>query len=253
MDAIQDLTGKVALITGAGQGMGKAIARSLGSLGANLVINDINLKAVKAAESNLKDDGHKVIGVAGDVTSKTDVDHIISSTLQSYGSIHILINNAGILRPTHLIDIEEDEWDLVVNANLKSTYLCSRAVLEPMRKNKWGRIVNLSSSAGRKYSTIGGAHYSAAKAGILGLTRHLAKEEAPNGITVNAICPGLIDTEMVRSTINPERTKEYADSFPIPRLGHPWEVAELVKFIASDQAAYITGAALDINGGDLMM
>ena len=124
MDAIQDLTGKVALITGAGQGMGKAIARSLGSLGANLVINDINLKAVKAAESHLKDGGHKVIGVAGDVTSKTDVDHIISSTLQSYGSIHILINNAGILRPTHLSDIEEDEWDLVVNANLKSTYLC---------------------------------------------------------------------------------------------------------------------------------
>jgi 3-oxoacyl-[acyl-carrier protein] reductase len=117
----------------------------------------------------------------------------------------------------------------------------------------WGRIVNFSSSAGRQYSTLGGAHYTAAKAGVLGFTRHLAKEIADDGITVNAVCPGLIDTEMVRSTVGPERTKAYTDTFPIARLGEPWEVAELVAFLASDKAAYITGASLDINGGDLMM
>ena len=120
-----------------------------------------------------------------------------------------------------------------------------------MQKEGWGRIVNLSSTAGKSVSTVGGAHYTAAKAGVLGFTRHLAKEVASDGITVNAVCPGLIDTEMVRSTIDEERTRQYADSFPIARLGRPEEVAELIAFLASDKAAYITGASLDINGGDL--
>ena len=135
----------------------------------------------------------------------------------------------------------------------RGTYLCSRAVLPAMQKAGWGRIVNFSSTAGKNISTVGGAHYTAAKAGILGFTRHLAKEVARNGITVNSVCPGLIDTEMVRETISDERTKAYAESFPIPRLGEPDEVAELVAFLASDRAAYITGASLDINGGDLMI
>ena len=170
-----------------------------------------------------------------------------------YGGVQILINCAGILRPTHVIDIEEEEWDLVVGVNLKGTYLCARAVLPAMRRASWGRIINFSSTAGRKYSTLGGAHYSASKAGVLGFTRHLAKEEAGNGITVNAVCPGLIDTEMVRTTVSDEMVREYAESFPVPRLGQPWEVAELVAFIASDRAAYMTGVSFDINGGDLMM
>ena len=142
---------------------------------------------------------------------------------------------------------------MVVNGNLKSTYLCSRAVLPAMRDQGWGRIVNFSSSAGKNVSTVAGAHYTASKAAVLGFTRHLAKEEAPHGITVNAVCPGLIDTEMVRSTISDERATAYAESFPISRLGQPSEVAELVAFLASDRAAYITGASLDINGGDLMI
>ena len=169
------------------------------------------------------------------------------------GDLHILVNNAGVLRPTRVVDIEEDEWDLVVNVNLKGTYLCSRAALPPMQQEGWGRIVNFSSTAGKNVSTVGGAHYTAAKAGILGFTRHLAKEMAPFGITVNAVCPGLIDTEMVRSTISGERAKEYADGFPIARMGEPWEVAELVAFLASGRASYITGASLDINGGGLMI
>ena len=171
----------------------------------------------------------------------------------SLGAAHILINNAGVLRPTPVIDIEEDEWDFVVGVNLKGTYLCSRAVLPAMRSQGWGRIVNFSSTAGKNVSTVGGAHYTAAKAGILGFTRHLAKEEAGYGITVNSVCPGLIDTEMVRDTISDERADAYAASFPIQRLGEPEEVAELVAFLASDRASYITGASLDINGGDLMI
>ena len=148
---------------------------------------------------------------------------IVAATLDRYGSIHILINNAGVLRPTAVIDIEEAEWDLVVNVNLKGTYLCSRAVLPAMREAGWGRIVNFSSTAGKNVSTVGGAHYTAAKAGVLGFTRHLAKEAAPYGITVNAVCPGLIDTEMVRATISDEQTSAYAASFPIARLGAPEE------------------------------
>jgi NAD(P)-dependent dehydrogenase (short-subunit alcohol dehydrogenase family) len=248
-----EFIGKVAIVTGAGQGMGKAVSQRLSSAGARLVINDVNPESAERTVSDLIKAGGEAVAAPGDVTSKTDVDRMLQTALNRYGGVHILVNNAGILRPTQVIDIEEEEWDLVVGVNLKGTYLCSRSVLLPMRERGWGRIVNFSSTAGRKYSTIGGAHYSAAKAGILGFTRHLAKEEAGNGITVNAVCPGLIDTEMVRATIESEKVKEYVDSFPIPRIGESWEVAELVAFIASDRAAYMTGVSFDINGGDLMM
>ncbi len=248
-----ELAGKVAIVTGAGQGMGYAVARRLAAGGASLVVNDVNAAAAEQAAAALRSAGHAASAVPGDVASSQDVRGIVEATLAHYGSIHVLINNAGVLRPTAVIDIEEAEWDLVVNVNLKGTYLCSRAVLPAMREAGWGRIVNFSSTAGKNVSTVGGAHYTAAKAGVLGFTRHLAKEAAPYGITVNAVCPGLIDTEMVRATISDEQTSAYAASFPIARLGRPEEVAELVAFLASDRAAYITGASLDINGGDLMI
>ncbi len=248
-----ELAGKVAIVTGAGQGMGYAVARRLAAGGASLVVNDVNAAAAEQAAAALRSAGHAASAVPGDVALSQDVRGIVEATLAHYGSIHVLINNAGVLRPTAVIDIEEAEWDLVVNVNLKGTYLCSRAVLPAMREAGWGRIVNFSSTAGKNVSTVGGAHYTAAKAGVLGFTRHLAKEAAPYGITVNAVCPGLIDTEMVRATISDEQTSAYAASFPIARLGRPEEVAELVAFLASDRAAYITGASLDINGGDLMI
>lgn len=248
-----ELAGKVAIVTGAGQGMGYAVAHRLAAAGASLVVNDVNAAAAEQTAAALRAAGHTALAVPGDVASSEDVRGIVAATLDRYGGIHILINNAGVLRPTAVIDIEEAEWDLVVNVNLKGTYLCSRAVLPAMREDGWGRIVNFSSTAGKNVSTVGGAHYTAAKAGVLGFTRHLAKEAAPYGITVNAVCPGLIDTEMVRATISDKQTSAYAASFPIARLGAPEEVAELVAFLASDRAAYITGASLDINGGDLMI
>jgi NAD(P)-dependent dehydrogenase (short-subunit alcohol dehydrogenase family) len=178
---------------------------------------------------------------------------MVEQAVARFGGVQILINNAGVLRPTRVAEIAEAEWDWVIGVNLKGTFLCSQAVLPAMKAAGWGRIANFSSTAGKNVSTVGGAHYTAAKAGILGFTRHLAKEVAADGITVNAVCPGLIDTEMVRATIDEARTAAYARSFPIARLGRPEEVAELVAFLASERAAYITGASLDINGGDLMI
>ena len=149
--------------------------------------------------------------------------------------------------------MDEGEWDLVLNVNLKGTFLPSKAVLRSMRQSGWGRIVNFSSTAGKTTSTLGGAHYTASKHAVLGLTRHMAMEEAEHSITVNAICPGLIDTEMVQQEVDDDLLKRYIGSFPIHRLGEPSEAAELVAFLASDRAAYITGQGFDISGGDLMV
>ena len=248
-----ELSEKVAIVTGAGRGMGREVAHRLDSRGARLVINDLNPESAEDTVAEIKERGNEAFAVPGDVTSSEDVRYVVASALERYGSIDILVNNAGILRPTHVIDIEEDEWDLVINVNLKGTYLLTRAVLPVMQKSGFGRIVNFSSTAGKNVSTVGGAHYTAAKAGILGFTRHVAKEVARYGITVNSVCPGLIDTEMVRTTLSDVQVKAYIDSFPISRLGQPWEVGELVAFLVSDRAAYITGASLDINGGDLMV
>jgi 3-oxoacyl-[acyl-carrier protein] reductase len=244
---------RVALITGAGRGMGKSVAQIFCARGARVVINDTNLELAREAASELAASGAKTFAVGGSVANSNDVQSMITQTVERFGRLDILVNNAGVLRPTKVIDIPEDEWDFILDVNLKGTFLCSQAALPEMQKNNWGRIINFSSTAGKNISTVGGAHYTAAKAGILGFTRHLAKEVARDGITVNAVCPGLIDTEMVRATISDERTQQYAESFPIQRLGKPEEVAELVAFLASDEAAYITGASLDINGGDLMI
>lgn len=248
-----DLSGKVALVTGAERGMGRAIALQLAEAGARLVVNDISAETLDGVVAELSDRGTEVYAAAADVTSSAAVRTMFNTVAAEFGPVSILINNAGVLRPTRFLDIAEDEWNLVIGVNLTGTFLCSQAVLPQMMAQSWGRIVNLSSTAGKNVSTVGGAHYTAAKAGILGLTRAIAKEMAAHNITVNAVCPGLIDTDMVRGTISSADTDAYANSFPIPRLGRPEEVADLIAFLASDRAAYITGASYDINGGDLMI
>ena len=248
-----DLTGRVALITGAGRGMGRASAERIAADGARVVVNDLDEARATEVADRLVSEGAEAVGVAADVSDAVDVSRLVDSTREKFGDVDILVNNAGVLRRTGILALEEDEWDLVLDVNLKGTYLCTRAVLPAMKEAGWGRVVNISSSAGRSVSTLGGPHYTTAKAAVLGFTRAVAKEMAPFGITLNAVCPGLVNTEMVNEVITDAQTRAYADSFPIKRLAEPEEVAELVAFLASDRAAYITGASLDINGGDLML
>ncbi len=248
-----DLTGRVALITGAGRGMGRASAERIAAAGARVVVNDLDEARATEVADRLVSEGAEAMGVAADVSDAADVSRLVGTAREAFGGVDILVNNAGVLRRTGILALEEDEWDLVLDVNLKGTYLCTRAVLPAMKEAGWGRVVNISSSAGRSVSTLGGPHYTTAKAAVLGFTRAVAKEMAPFGITLNAVCPGLVNTEMVNEVITDAQTRAYADSFPIRRLAEPEEVAELVAFLASDRAAYITGASLDINGGDLML
>ena len=241
---------KVAIVTGAGQGMGETVAKKLSIEGAKVALVDIETEGIAKVARSIKSD---VIEVQADVTKAADMSNMVEKVVDKFGTIDILINNAGVLRPTKLIDISEEEWDWVIDVNMKGTFLCTQAVLPIMIKQKSGAIVNFSSTAGKNISTAGGVHYTAAKAGILGITRHTAMEVAPYNIRVNAVCPGLIDTPMVRGTLSAERIKGYEDSFPIPRMGQAEEVADLVAFLVSNESSYITGAALDINGGDLMI
>jgi NAD(P)-dependent dehydrogenase (short-subunit alcohol dehydrogenase family) len=247
------LEGKAALVTGAGRGMGAAIAKLFAQHGAAVAVNDVQFSLAEEVAREISGAGGKAIALPGDCSQEANVREIVATTARQLGALHILVNNAGVLRPTRVEQITTAEYDLVINVSMRSCFLFSREVIPIMKKQGWGRIVNMSSSAGRSVSTLGGCHYTAAKAGVLGLTRAIAKEMAPFGITVNAICPGLIDTEMVRQTIPVDRIRKYEASFPIPRLGTPEEVADLTLFLACDESAYITGASIDINGGDLML
>ena len=235
------LRDKVALITGAAQGMGAACAKFLEGEGA--IVSCFDVQPSSSGGTNY---------YTGDVTCSSDIGSSVSQIVSQYGRLDILIHAAGVLKPTGIFDMSEEEWDWVIDVNLKGAFLTSRAVAPIMRDQGYGRIIHFSSTAGKTISTIGGCHYTSAKHGVLGLTRALAKELAPFGITVNAVCPGLIDTEMVRDTISRETVKNFEKSFPISRLGSPGEVASLVGFLLSDNASYITGAAIDINGGDFL-
>ena len=248
-----ELTGRVGLVTGAGRGMGRASAERIAADGARVVVNDLDETRAAEVADRLVSEGAEAIGVAADVSDAADVSRLVDTAREAFGDVDILVNNAGVLRRTGILDLGEDEWNRVLDVNLKGTYLCTRAVLPAMKAAGWGRVVNISSSAGRSVSTLGGPHYTTAKAAVLGFTRAVAREMAPFGITLNAVCPGLVNTEMVNEVITAAQTQAYADSFPIKRLAEPQEVAELVAFLASDRAAYITGASLDINGGDLML
>jgi NAD(P)-dependent dehydrogenase (short-subunit alcohol dehydrogenase family) len=244
---------RVALVTGAGSGMGAACARRLATDHRAVVLLDIRADSLVPVAADVERAGAGVDTVAGDVTVSSDVEESIRRTQDRFGRVDVLVNAAGVLESTRLFDISPEEWARVIEVNLTGAFLLTRAAAGPMRERAWGRIVHFSSTAGKTVSTLGGAHYTASKHGVLGLVRGAAKELAPFGITVNAVCPGLIDTEMVRTSTTRGQRAAYAESFPIPRLGRPEEVADLVAFLGSETAGYITGAAVDVNGGDLMV
>jgi 3-oxoacyl-[acyl-carrier protein] reductase len=246
------LHGRVAVITGAGQGMGRAVAERFAAEGARLVVLDVRDDAVQALATALTARGTEACARAVDISDGKQVVASIDAVLTEFGQIDVLINAAGILHPTRFDEMTIAEWDRVIGINLRGTFLLMHAVYPHMKARSRGSIVNFSSTAGLTVSTLGGAHYTASKHGVMGLTKALAKEGGPFGVRVNAVCPGLIDTAMVRATIPPERIRRYEAAFPINRLGTPEEVAELVLFLASDRSSYITGVALNISGGDLL-
>jgi NAD(P)-dependent dehydrogenase (short-subunit alcohol dehydrogenase family) len=246
-------TDRVAIVTGAGQGIGRAIARRFAEEGAQVMVVDRDALTARRTAQELRSQGFAAQSCQADVTRPTEVRRMVARTLDTYGGVDILVNNAGVLRSTAVAAITPAEWDLVLDVNLKGTFLCAQAVFDSMVSRGAGRIVNMASMAGRATSTLGGAHYTAAKAGVLGLSRHLAREWASAGITVNAVCPGIVDTPMVHGAVDVERLEQVRGSIPLGRLADPGEIASLVCFLASAEAAYITGASVDIHGGELII
>jgi 3-oxoacyl-[acyl-carrier protein] reductase len=253
--------GKVALVTGAGRGMGRAVALLLAREGASVAVNSLNPAHAQAVAEEARSYGAAAIDVAGDVSKSEDVSRVVGDTISEFGRIDILVNNAGISRTTSPLEtISDDDWYEVMDINLKGVFNFMRAVLPYMKSQKSGKIVNVSSSAGRSLSTHAGAHYTASKAGVLGLTRHAAREVAAFNINVNAVTPGTIDTPMMRDHFLREygdRAEEYiaqeARQIPLGRVGTAEDEANLVAFLVSEEASFITGATIDINGGELMI
>jgi len=247
---LRDFEGRVAIVTGASRGLGRAAAARLHERGASVAVNVRGAERAVTAAREIADD---VLAVPGDVAAAGVPEAIVRQTLDRFGRVDILINNAALPLTTRFEEISAEEWRQAIEVNLTAPFLLMQAVLPAMKQQRYGRIVNISSTAGRMVSTLGGAHYTTSKTGLLGLTRAAAKELGKYGITVNAICPGMIDTELTRESASTEVLERLALGYPVPRLGTSLEVADLICFAASDRAGYITGASLDINGGDLMM
>lgn len=246
-------SGQSAIVTGAAQGMGLAIATQLAQEGARVVLGDINGEAAETTAARLRSGGMEAIASVVDVTREDEVERMVDFAVERHGGLQLLVNNAGILRSTAAEAISGSEWDLVVDVNLKGAFLCSRTAFPHLAAAEWGSIVNLASMAGRATSTLGGVHYTAAKAGLLGLSRHLAREWAKQGINCNAVCPGIVDTPMIRSQAGAERLEAVRESIPFGRFADPSEVAGLVCFLLSTEARYITGASVDIHGGEIII
>ena len=245
-----DFVGRVALVTGAARGLGLAAVRRLHELGASVAVN---VRDAARAEAIVVALGERALAVPGDVAADGVPVAIVRATLERFGRLDILVNNAAVARSTRFAELTPAEWRLALEVNLTAPFLITQAALPAMKAQAYGRVINISSSAGRMVSTLGGAHYTASKTGLLGLTRAAAKELGAFGITVNAVCPGMIDTELTHEYAAPELLERLAAGYPVPRLGTAREVADLICFAASEGAGYITGASFDINGGDLMM
>lgn len=241
-----NLTDRVAIVTGSGRGIGRAIALRLAEAGASVVVNDID-KAAEEVAREIKAMGKHSHAVMADISSTPDVANLVEAATAAYGKIDILVNNAGINRDQLLVRMSDEDWDSVINIDLKSVFLCTRAVLRPMIKQRWGRIINISSIVGL-IGNAGQANYASAKAGIIGFTRSISREVASRGVTANAIAPGFIDTDMTQKLPEKQR-QELISRIPSGRLGSPEDVAAAVCFLASEEASYITGQVLTVDGG----
>ncbi len=244
------LSGKVALVTGAAQGIGRAIALLLARNGADIVVSDINLEKAEETAKEIRAIGPNAISVKVDVANLSDVERMVEGILEKLAKIDILVNNAGITRDKLVLRMTEEDWDAVLGVNLKGTFNCTKAVLRHMAKPRSGKIVNIASVVG-EMGNAGQANYSASKAGVIGLTKTVAREYAQRGINVNAIAPGYIETPMTDAL--PEKAKEELKKLiPMERLGKPEDVAEAVLFLVSEESSYVTGQVLNVNGGIYM-
>ena len=245
-----ELEGKVALITGSAQGIGKAIALLLASHGADIVVSDINIEKAQETKREIEELGRRSMAIKVDVSRLEEVEHMVEEIIKEFGKIDILINNAGITRDKLILRMTEEDWDLVINVNLKGTFNCTKAVIKYMSRQKSGKIVNIASVVG-EMGNPGQANYSASKAGVIGFTKTIAREYAQRGINVNAIAPGYIETPMTE--VLPDKVREdLKRMIPMERLGKPEDVAQAVLFLVSEASNYITGQVLNVNGGIYM-
>jgi 3-oxoacyl-[acyl-carrier protein] reductase len=248
---MQALEGKVAIITGGAQGIGRAIAELFAERGADVVLADIQIeKADQTANTIIEQTGRRAMAVRLDATSLEQANALVEKTVEVFGGVHILVNNVGTTRDALLMRLSESDWDLVLNVNLKSVFNCSKAVVRQMMRNRYGRIINMSSVAGIA-GNAGQTNYSSSKAGIIGFTKSLAREVASRNITVNAIAPGFVVTDLTADL--PAEIKEASmTTIPMGRWGEPIEIAYAAAFLASDDARYITGQVLSVDGGMVM-
>jgi len=247
-----ELKEKVALVTGAKQGMGRAHALVLAKQGAKVAVTDLDFKECQAVVEKIKKNGGEAIAFKMDVSSRVEIDSVFSEVVSVFGRLDILVNNAGIYIPKPALELSEEEWDKVIDINLRGQFFCAQRAAREMAKNKWGRIINIASVASGQtgIGIAGGVHYTASKGGVLGMTETMAIEWASLGINVNAIAPGAIDTPMASSSDIPkEMLEKILGKIPLRRMGKPEEVSSIVVFLASEESSYVTGSVLYVDGG----
>jgi 3-oxoacyl-[acyl-carrier protein] reductase len=244
------LQGKVAIVTGGAQGIGRAIAEGLAQAGADIAVADLDAGRSADAVAAVEKIGRKALNVKVNVADPNDTKAMAEQVIKVWGKIDILVNNAGITRDGLLLRMKEEDWNLVLQVNLNGTFNCTKAVLQPMTKQRYGRIVNIASIVGAM-GNVGQANYAASKAAVIGFTKTVAREYASRNVTVNAVAPGFIDTAMTQGL--PAEVKETLQKqIPLGRLGTPADIAAAVRFLVSDEAGYVTGQVLHVNGGMLM-
>jgi len=246
-----NLSGKISLVTGGGRGLGRAIALALGRNGSDVTVCDIKAEDAERVAEEIRSMGRKALSFHVDVSKSGEVNAMVEKVLAQFGKIDILVNNAGICKVASIEETTEEDWDRIMAVNLKGVFLCSKAVMAVMKKQRSGRIVNMGSLAGKVGGVATGANYAASKAGVMCFTKSLAKELAPYGVTVNALAPGVIETDMTHGITGGDWTN-YLRTIPLGYIGAPEDVANAVLFFVSDEARYITGEIMDVNGGMLM-